>query len=42
MLSHYLIVTWVKISEFEPYLLVVMLPLFCATNMTVDMLVYGS
>ena len=42
MLSHYLIATCAKLSEFELYLLVVMLPLFCATNMTVDVSVYGS
>jgi hypothetical protein len=47
MLSHYLIATWAKFcqavgAEFEPYLPVVMPPLFRAANAKADVSVYGS
>ena len=47
MLPHYLIATWAKVCqamgpEFEPYLPVVMPPLFRAANAKADVSVYGS
>ena len=46
MLPHYLIATWAKVCqamgpEFEPYLPVVMPPLFWAANAKADVSVYG-
>jgi hypothetical protein len=46
MLPHYLIATWAKVCqamgpEFEPYLPVVMPPLFRAANAKADVSVYG-
>ncbi len=47
MLPHYLIATWAKVCqamgpEFEPYLPVVMPPLFRAASAKADVSVYGS
>ena len=45
ILPHYQIATWAKVCQamgFEPYLPVVMPPLFLATNTKADVSVYGS